>query len=99
MPPTLSQEHSTSSSQVTRSSGRFDAVESPEASVIPMIPFDYRAFQDVFSKQVATKLPPHRAWDCAIDLLPGYKLPKVRVYSLSIPERKAMEEYIKEADQ
>ncbi len=72
-------------------------VESPEASVIPTIPFDYRAFQDVFSKQAATQLPPHRAWDCAIDLLPGYKLPKGRVYSLSIPERKAMEEYIKEA--
>ncbi len=72
-------------------------VESPEASVIPRITFDYRAFQDVFSKQAATQLPPHRAWGCAIDLLPGYKLPKGRVYSLSIPERKAMEEYIKEA--
>ncbi len=72
-------------------------VESPEASVIPTIPFDYRAFQDVFSKQAATQLPPHRAWDCAIDLLPGYKLAKGRVYSLSIPECKAMEEYIKEA--
>ncbi len=72
-------------------------VESPEASVIPTIPFDYRAFQDVFSKQAATQLPPHRAWDCAINLLPGYKLPKGRVYSLSIPERKGMEEYIKEA--
>ncbi len=72
-------------------------VESPEASVIPTIPFDYRAFQDVFSKQAATQLPPHWAWDCAIDLLPGYKLPKGRVYSLSILECKAMEEYIKEA--
>ncbi len=72
-------------------------VESPEASVIPTIPFDYRAFQDVFSKQADTQLPTHRAWDCAIDLLPGYKLPKGRVYSLSIPECKAMEEYIKEA--
>ncbi len=29
-------------------------VESPEASVIPTIPFDYRAFQEVFSKQAAT---------------------------------------------
>ncbi|KAK3565219.1 hypothetical protein QTP86_001028 [Hemibagrus guttatus] len=45
----------------------------------------------------ATKLPPHRPWDCAIDLLPGAKLPKGRVYPLSIPENKAMEEYISEA--
>ncbi len=43
------------------------------------------------------RLPPHRPWDCAIDLLPGAKLPKGRVYPLSIPERKAMEEYIREA--
>ncbi len=51
----------------------------------------------MFSKQAATQLPPHRPWECAIDLLPGDTLPKGRVYPLSIPERKAMEDYIKEA--
>ncbi|KAL0151373.1 hypothetical protein M9458_053367 [Cirrhinus mrigala] len=55
------------------------------------------AFQDVFSKQAATHLPPHRPWDCAIELLPGAQLPKGRVYPLSIPERQAMEEFITEA--
>ncbi len=59
-------------------------------------PSDYVAFQDVFSKQAAMILPPHRPWDCTIDLLPG-KLPKGRVYPFSIPERKAMDEYIREA--
>ncbi len=44
-----------------------------------------------------TQLPPHRPWDCAIDLLLAATLPKGRVYPLSIPERKAMENYIKEA--
>ncbi|KAL0169271.1 hypothetical protein M9458_033867, partial [Cirrhinus mrigala] len=72
-------------------------VESPESYKSTSIPEDYRAFQDVFSKQAATKLPPHRPWDCAIDLLPGAKLPKGKIYPLSIPEQKAMEEYIKEA--
>lgn len=62
-----------------------------------MIPPDYVAFQDVFSKQAATHLPPHRPWDCAIDLLPDSKLLKGRVYPLSIPDRKAIEDYIKEA--
>ncbi len=42
-------------------------VESPEPREVPTIPSDYTALQDVFSKQVATKLPPHRPWDCAID--------------------------------
>uniref|UniRef100_A0A673HSG6 DUF4939 domain-containing protein n=1 Tax=Sinocyclocheilus rhinocerous TaxID=307959 RepID=A0A673HSG6_9TELE len=72
-------------------------IESPEPLETPTVPSDYVAFQDVFSKQAATHLPHHRPWDCAIDLLPGAKLPKGRVYPLSIPERKAMEEYIQEA--
>ncbi|KAL0196731.1 hypothetical protein M9458_005271, partial [Cirrhinus mrigala] len=71
-------------------------IESPDPVSTPEIPAEYMAFQDVFSKQAATLLPPHRPWDCAIDLLPGAQLPKGRVYSLSIPERQAME-YIKEA--
>ncbi len=64
-------------------------VESPELNTTPTIPSDYRAFQDVFSKQAATKLPPHRPWDCAIDLLPGHKLPKGRVYPIHCPSRSA----------
>ncbi len=72
-------------------------VESPERQVKCTIPSDYQAFQDVFSKQAASRFPPHRPWDCVIDLLPGAKPPKGRVYPLSISERKAMEDYIKEA--
>ncbi|KAI3354810.1 hypothetical protein L3Q82_004535 [Scortum barcoo] len=40
-------------------------------------------------------LPPHRPWDCPIDLLPGAPIPKARLYTISGPERKAMEDYIK----
>ncbi|KAG1929330.1 retrotransposable element [Pimephales promelas] len=53
--------------------------------------------QEIFDKQLATTLPPHRPWDCAIDLLPGAVLPRGKIYSLSIPEQKAMDEYIQEA--
>ncbi|KAL0200285.1 hypothetical protein M9458_003472, partial [Cirrhinus mrigala] len=72
-------------------------MESPKQAFTPEIPAEYAAFQDVFSKQAATQLPPHRPWDCAIELLPGAQLPKGRVYPLSIPEHQAMEEYIAEA--
>ncbi|KAL0148729.1 hypothetical protein M9458_055907 [Cirrhinus mrigala] len=51
-------------------------IESPDQAFIPEVPAEYMAFQDVFSKQAATQLPPHRPWDCAIDLLPGAQLPK-----------------------
>ncbi|KAL0162309.1 hypothetical protein M9458_041705, partial [Cirrhinus mrigala] len=42
-------------------------VESPEPSFTPEIPAEYTVFQDVFSKQAATHLPPHRPWDCVKD--------------------------------
>jgi len=61
------------------------------------IPTCYSHFSDVFCPKKASTLPPHRPWDCAIDLLPGEPVPKGKIYSLSIPEEKAMEEYIKEA--
>ncbi|KAL0172909.1 hypothetical protein M9458_033220, partial [Cirrhinus mrigala] len=51
-------------------------IKSPEPEVTPEIPAEYMVFQDVFSKQAATQLPPHRPWDCAIELLPGAQLPK-----------------------
>ncbi|KAK3507083.1 hypothetical protein QTP70_004474 [Hemibagrus guttatus] len=44
-----------------------------------------------------TDLPAHHPWDCAIDLIPNTMPPKSRIYPLSILERRAMEEYIKEA--
>ncbi len=73
------------------------SIESPIPQHTVQIPTEYQAFQDVFSKSAATRLPPHRPWDCAIDLLPEAKLPKGRIYPLSIPEHTAMEEYIQEA--
>ncbi len=51
-------------------------------------------WEQVFSKSRASSLPPHCPYDCAIDLLPGTSPPKGRLYSLSRPEREAMERYI-----
>ncbi len=47
----------------------------------------------------ASSLPPHRPYDCAIDLLPGTSPPKGRLYSLSRPEREAMERYIHDSQE
>ncbi|KAK3510435.1 hypothetical protein QTP70_006850 [Hemibagrus guttatus] len=73
------------------------SVESPLEKHSTDIPACYSYFSDVFCPKEASKLPPHRPWDCAIDLIPGEPVPKGRIYSLSIPEEKAMEEYINEA--
>ncbi|KAK3517208.1 hypothetical protein QTP70_001074 [Hemibagrus guttatus] len=71
-------------------------VESPECKPVT-IPSCYQELQEVFSKTKATQLPPHRPWDCAIDLLPNAMPPKSKIYPLSRPETQAMEDYIKEA--
>lgn len=54
----------------------------PELSNVPP---EYHDFSPVFSKAKATSLPPHRPYDCAIELLPGTIPPKGRLYSLSAP--------------
>lgn len=68
--------------------------ETPDLSAVPPVYHDLRA---VFSKHHAMSLPPHRPYDCAIDLLPGAPLPSSRLYNLSRPEEDAMEKYTQES--
>lgn len=66
---------------------------SEQAEVIDFtsVPSEYHDLREVFCKDSACSLPPHRPYDCAIDLLPGSSLPTKRLYNLSKPEREAME--------
>lgn len=73
------------------------SVESPKENLSVNIPHYYSSFADVFNPVDASKLPPHRPWDCSIDLVPGESVPKGRIYSLSIPEQEAMRKNIEEA--
>lgn len=61
------------------------------------LPCEYHDLRAVFSKERATKPPPHHSYDCAIELLPNAIPPKNHIYPLSPPEKKAMVEYIEEA--
>ncbi len=73
------------------------SVESPVEKQSVNVPSSYSHFSDVFCPKRAAQLPPHRPWDCAIDLFPGEPVPHGKIYPLSLPEQKAMEEYIEEA--
>uniref|UniRef100_A0A672ZBY5 ribonuclease H n=1 Tax=Sphaeramia orbicularis TaxID=375764 RepID=A0A672ZBY5_9TELE len=68
-----------------------------ESSDLPNVPAHYHHLREVFSKSRASSLPPHRDYDCPIDLLPGAPIPKGRMYSLSQTETKAMEAYIEQS--
>lgn len=73
------------------------AIESPKETVSVQIPQEYTDYKDVFCPKRASRLPPHRPWDCAIDLLPGEPVHKGKIYSLTLPEQEAMNKYISEA--
>ena len=64
---------------------------------LSLVPETYHELGEVFSKQKAQSLPPHRPYDCTIKLFPGAAFPKGRLYSISRPEREALETYIKES--
>ncbi len=82
-------------------------VASPPVSVYPVlqveaadltgVPEEYLDLRLIFNRSRATSLPPHRPFDCAIDLLPGTSPPRGRLFSLSGPEREAMDKYIQES--
>lgn len=54
------------------------------------VPIDYHDLKEVFSKAKASSLPPHRPYDCPINLLPGTIPPRGRLFPLSLPEGQAM---------
>ena len=60
------------------------------------LPPQYHAFRDVCDKKNADQLPPHRPYDCPIELLPGAEIPFGRLFNLSEPELKVLREWLDE---
>lgn len=71
-------------------------IQSLQDQEFATLPTVYSDLTEVFSQQSATHLPPHRPYDCAIELLPGTIPPKGRIFPLSQPESEAMNSYIQE---
>ena len=60
------------------------------------IPEKYRSFIKVFSKEASHRLPAHRPWDHAINLIPGKTMKNSGIYRLMPSESAALKEYITE---
>ncbi|KAK3523070.1 hypothetical protein QTP86_012653 [Hemibagrus guttatus] len=73
------------------------SVEEVNTGAHVRLPQPYVDFERVFCEERVSRLPEHHVWYCAIDLLPNTSLPKGRIYPLSLPESKAMEDYIEGA--
>ena len=61
-----------------------------------IVPAKYHAYLDAFSQAKAFRLPPHRAHDHAIDLMPGAEPTFSRLYPLSEPELKHLSSWIRD---
>jgi hypothetical protein len=59
------------------------------------LPEAYQEFAKVFSEEEASKLPPHRLYDIAIDLLPDAKPRHGPIYSHNVAEDEELRETIK----
>ena len=62
----------------------------------PCLPDELANFKDVFSESSADKLPPHRPYDCQINLIKDSKLFYGPIYPLTDEESSALKEYIQE---
>src|SRR6185312_1348147 len=60
------------------------------------VPSQYHDFLDVFSKEAADQLPPHRSYDHKIPIMENSNPPFGPIYSLSEVELKALSEYLQE---
>src|SRR5258707_13820660 len=61
-----------------------------------MVLAQYHDFRDVFSKEAFDELPLWKAWDHAIDLMPGTELPHSWTFPLSPAEQKELDDFLQE---
>lgn len=73
---------------------REDYCTSNSADVPPDFSTFLEQFQDIF--QEPTSLPPHRACDHSIPLLPGAKPPNIRPYRMSHSQKDTIEQLVKQ---
>ena len=66
-------------------------VELVDALELAQVPVEYLDLIEVFSRVRASTLPPHRSYDCSIELLSGTSPSRGCIFSLSLPEREAMD--------
>lgn len=89
----------TSTDPVTRQSRDSSSPEAeddaaPKQETLASLPSKYHAYSDVFSAIDVDNLPPHRPYDCSIELEENKSPPFGPIYGLSETERKALHEYV-----
>ena len=63
---------------------------------LTLVPDYLKEFTSVFSKQWFDVLPEPREWDHAVEIIPGSKPTRCKVYPLSPVEQKELDTFLKE---
>lgn len=71
-------------------------IEPLEQDLQKLVPREYHDFLDVFDKQAANELPPHRSYDHKIELEPHTTPPKSKLYPMSQYKLEKAKQYIEE---
>ena len=72
--------------------------DKPVKTMDKMIPHQYRQHAAVFSEEESHRLPEHRNWDHAIDLIPGANTNiRTKVYPMSANEQEELQRFLKES--
>lgn len=58
------------------------------------VPFEYHDLGEAVSKKESDVLPPHNPTDCATEIFPGAKLPKLKMYSMMLREMEELQRFI-----
>ena len=73
-----------------------ETITYPEDTIRRKLPEEYHDLIDVFDRNKAKKLPPHRPYDHKIELEPGKKPPQSRLYPMSGFKLQKVKEYLEE---
>ena len=68
--------------------------DKPRPDPKTLLPSEFHDFLDVFSRQAADRLPPHRSYDHHIELQPGKEHGYGPLYSMSRDELKVLKKYL-----
>lgn len=61
-----------------------------------LVPEQYRTFTDVFTEDMFQHLPEHRSWDHAIELVADAQPYAGKVYSMTLDEQKALDQFLED---
>ena len=66
----------------------------PEKTAVELVPPQYHVYLDVFEKKALERMPLHKPWDHAINLVPDFKPTKSCIYPCSPTEQAEIDAFI-----